>query len=45
MRKVVLSLITLLVIASFLTACATPTPQVVKEVQTQVVKDVQTQVV
>lgn len=45
MRKVVLSLITLLVIASFLTACATPTPQVVKEVQTQVVKEVQTQVV
>ncbi len=45
MRKVVLSLVTLLVIASFLTACATPTPQVVKEVQTQVVKEVQTQVV
>jgi len=51
MRKLVLSVVSLLVIVSFLAGCATPAPQVVEKVVTQVVevekevKVVETQVV
>ncbi len=45
MRKLVLSVVSLLVVVSFLTACAAPTPQVVEKVVTQQVEKVVTQVV
>ena len=39
MRKLVLSVVSLLVVVSFLAGCAAPTPQVVEKVVTQVVKE------
>jgi len=39
MRKLVLSVVSLLVIVSFLAGCAAPTPQVVEKIVTQVVKE------